>query len=664
MSTADQFAADAASAGVAPTQSVSLADQFAADAAAGSKAAPSASPASAAGGSGAAAVPTAAGQQPGMLASLGVGLGHGVGTTAMGIQQLIGRGMQALGGIGESPNLTSTITGQQPMNMIGRAGQWLTRDAEHGIANLNAQYAPYSKANPITAGAGNIGGQIAGTLPTLLAGPEYAGLSLAGKVGLGAAQGAAGSAMMPVQNPGDDFWKQKAEQVGLGGLLGGATPLVAAGARAAGRGIWDAVQPVVQPTRYVGEGLANAMDQSEAAQAASNIRGSQQFVPGSVPTTAQIAGSPVILQTEKAAANIPSVRTAIEQRVVDNNAARWNAINSVAQTPEALQAAEAARTATTLPLYTSVNASSAPVDSSLTSLFSRPSVKSAMSDAVNLAADEGVQLSFPTAENQPISGQAIDYLGRAMRGKIGVAQRSGNTQQVRAITQAADAIDQWGADKIPEINAARQAYAQASVPVNTMRAAQDVSDAMSSLGRGANVNQQPVIQAGPYATALSRALRNQEYGIDPTAQTALENVGRDLQRATISNSLKSPGSDTAYNLAADGWLARNLYGPTFGGATPLGRGLAGLAVALGGHPWLGAGIAGSVGKVGQMVGARLQDRLSGLLMDPNSILPYLDARAAAAAQQIPGPLMQGLLNYGRPAAVNGLLGGFQNPGNK
>ncbi|MGN6410815.1 hypothetical protein [Trinickia sp.] len=662
MSTADQFAADAASAGVAPTQSVSLADQFAADAAAGSKAAPSASPASAAGGSGAAAVPTAAGQQPGMLASLGVGLGHGVGTTAMGIQQLIGRGMQALGGIGESPNLTSTITGQQPMNMIGRAGQWLTRDAEHGIANLNAQYAPYSKANPITAGAGNIGGQIAGTLPTLLAGPEYAGLSLAGKVGLGAAQGAAGSAMMPVQNPGDDFWKQKAEQVGLGGLLGGATPLVAAGARAAGRGIWDAVQPVVQPTRYVGEGLANAMDQSEAAQAASNIRGSQQFVPGSQPTTAQVAQTPVMVQTEKAAGNIPAFKTAMAQRSIDNNDARWQALMGVAQSPAALQAAQDARAAATQPLYDAAHQATTNVGKGFVNFAQRPAVQQAMQQADQLARNEGVQLQWPTPQNRAISGQALDYTNRALGDMIDAAKRSGNNQQARALTDAQSYLKSWTQTYVPGVRQAAQKYAEMSVPINTMEVGQQIANGLGT--RAMNAGGAPEIQMMPFRSALTSAMKGAQYGVDPGALQSLQGIGQDLQRATVSNAIRSPGSDTAYNLAANGWLARQLYGPTFGGAGNLAKGVGALGATALGHPMVGLGILGGANKVGQMVGGRLQDRLTGLLMDPNAVLPYLDARAAAAAQQIPGPLMQGLLNYGRPAAVNGLLGGFQNPGNK
>jgi hypothetical protein len=215
---------------------------------------------------------------------------------------------------------------------------------------------------------------------------------------------------------------------------------------------------------------------------------------------------------------------------------------------------------------------------------------------------------------------------------------------------------------IPAQRQAARTYAQMSVPINTMEAGQAIANGLGT--RAMNAGGVPEIQLMPYRSALTSAMKNAPYGIDANALQTLQGIGQDLQRSTVSNSIRSPGSDTAYNLAANGWLARQLYGPTFGGGTPLGRIMAGSAAALAGHPLAGVGIASGMGKVGQMVGGRLQDRLTGLLMDPNAILPFLDARAAAPAQAIPGPLMQGLLNYGRPAVVNGLIGGFQNPGNK
>jgi hypothetical protein len=657
MSLADQFTTDATAGGAAQAQATSLADQFAADASAGAKLASSASPASAAGGSGAAATQTAAGQ-PGMLASLGAGLGHGFGSTMLGVQQLVGRGMQALGGIGESPNLTSIITGQQPMNVVGRAGQWLTQDAEHGIANLDQQYAPYSAAHPIVAGTGNVGGQIAGTLPTAFIGPEYAGLSLAGKMGLGAAQGAAGAAMMPVQNPGNDFWTQKAEQAGIGGLLGGATPMVAAGAKNLGQSLWNAAKPVVQPGRFVGEGLAGAMDPAEAAAAAQNIRGAQQFVPGSLPTTAQVAQTPVMVQTEKAAGNIPAFKSAAAQRAIDNNDARWQALMGVAQTPEALAAANQARAAAAQPLYDAAHQATANVGRGFVNFAQRPAVQQAMQQADQLARNEGVQLKWPTPDDRAISGQALDYTNRALGDMIGAAQRAGNNQQARALTEAQSYLKSWTQTYVPGVRQAAQKYAQMSVPINTMEAGQAIANGLGT--RAMNAGGAPEIQLTPYRSALTSAMKNAEFGIDPNALNSLQGIGQDLQRATVSNSIRSPGSDTAYNLAAQGWLARQLYGPTFGGAGNLGKAVGALGATALGHPMVGLGILGGGNKIGQMVGNRLQDRLSGLLLNPDTVLPYLDARAAAAAQPVQGPLMQGLLNYGRPAAVQGLLGGFQN----
>jgi hypothetical protein len=595
-------------------------------------------PASAAGGSGAAAPQPAAGQ-PGMLASFGAGLGHGVQQTALGAQQLLGRGASAVG--------------------LNNVGNWLSQDAEQGIARGNADYAPYSAAHPIVAGAGNIGGQIAGTAPAMLLGPEYAGLSLAGKVGLGAAQGAAGASMMPVENPGDNFWTQKAEQAGVGGLLGAATPAVAAGAKAVGKGLWNVVQPVVQPGKFVGQGLAGAMDPAEAAAAASNIRGAQQFVPGSIPTTAQAAQTPVMVQTEKAAGNIPAFKTGSLQRGVDNNNARWQALMQVAQSPEALQAAQSARADAVQPLYDAAATQTANVGKAFLNLAQRPAMQQAMQQAETLAANRGETLTWPQqGGNMAISGRALDYTSRALGDMIGSAKASGNKELASGLADAQSQLQSWTARYIPAQREATKTFAQMSVPVNTMEAGQAIANGLGT--RAMNSGGVPEIQMMPFRSALQSAMKNSPYGIDANALQQLQGIGQDLQRVTVSNSIRSPGSDTAYNLAANGWLAKQLYGPTFGGAGNAGKAIGALGAAALGHPMVGLGIMGGGNKIGQMVGSRLQDRLSGLLLNPDAVLPYLDARAAAAAQAVPNPLMHGLLNYGRPAITNGLAGGLIN----
>jgi len=168
--------------------------------------------------------PAAPASQPGMLASLGAGLGHGVQQSVMGAQQLLGRGLTSLG--------SDTV------------GPWLTQDAERSIAQGNADYAPYAAAHPVAAGAGNIGGNVAATAPLAMLAPEMAGMGLMGRIGTGAALGAANGAVAPVDNvnqtpQGNDFWKQKLGQIGMNAAVGGVAAPVAAGIGSAISGVTD-----------------------------------------------------------------------------------------------------------------------------------------------------------------------------------------------------------------------------------------------------------------------------------------------------------------------------------------------------------------------------------------------------------------------------------------
>lgn len=532
----------------------------------------------------------------------------------------------------------------------------------------NAQYAAQRAAN---GGSGmdlsRLAGNAVGTAPTLALGPEYAALSLPGKIGLGALQGAAGAGMMPTADPsnGQSFAAQKATQMGVGGALGAAAPALAGTAMAAGRGLWNVAQPVVQPGRFVGNGLAGAMSPQDAASIAQSIRGTQQFVPGSLPTTAQAGASPMLVQTEKALANdSPDFRTALLNRTIGNNDARWQTLMSVAQTPEALQAAQAARADAVQPLYDAAAGQTANVGKAFLNLAQRPAMQQAMQQADLLAANRGETLTWPQqGGNMAISGRALDYTNRALGDMIGNAKASGNQELASGLADAQQQLQSWTARYIPAQRQATKTFAQMSVPVNTMEAGQAIANSLGT--RAMNAGGAPEIQMMPYRSALQSAMKNSPYGIDANALQQLQGIGQDLQRSTISNSVRSPGSDTAYNLAANGWLARSLYGPNFQGATGLGKAVAAGGALLAGHPLAAGGALAASNRIGQAVGAKLQSNLGSYLLDPNALLPYLDARAAApAGQALPGPAVRGLLNYGRPAVVNGLLGGILQPANQ
>jgi hypothetical protein len=618
-------------------------------------------PASAAGGTGAAPVQTAAGQPTWKVPG---GFMMGIGDAAAGTAQGIVHG------------LAWAANKIAPDSEFAKGANDSLPQMQAALDQHNQAYAAQRAANGSSGfDPARIAGNIVGTAPTMALGPEYAGLGLGGRVALGAAQSAAAGGMMPTSAPTPDnsYAQQKLTQMGVAGALGAAAPLATAGATAVGRGIWAAAQPVIQPGQFVGHGLASAMDPAEAATAAANIRGAPQFVPGSMPTTAQVAQTPVMVQTEKAAGNIPGFKTALAQRMIDNNDARWQSLMGVAQDPAALQAAETARSAAATPLYNTAHQATANVGPAFMRFAQIPEMQEAMQRAdglasLNSATGRGVAPVWPQpptpgvagSGSRTINGAALDYTSRALGDMIGeAANQPSRAGALRALQQR---VDNWTQSYIPGVQQADAAYAAGSVPINTMEVGQQIANGLGT--RAMNAGGAPEIQMMPYRSALTRAMGTGDaarYGIDANALTSLQGIGQDLQRGTVSNSIKSPGSDTAYNLQANGWLANQIYGPTFNGAGNVGRAVGAAGAMLMGHPMVGLGILGGGNRIGQVVGGRLQNHLSNYLLNPDTVLPYLDAHAATAAGQAgPSATMQGLLNYGRPAVLNGLLGGLIN----
>jgi hypothetical protein len=205
--------------------------------------------------------------QPGMVATLGATLGKGFGSTVLGGQQLLGRGLEALG--------------------AKDVGGWLTNDAEQGLKKLAGEASPYEQAHPTIGAIGNIGGSIAATLPLTAAAPIVN--TYRGAAGVGALTGAATGALSPVEG-GNDFWGDKAQQIGLGALTGGvASPIL----RGASRVISPQVSPDVQalmsrgvtptPGQILGGGFARTEEKLSSVPFLGDMiknaqqRGVQQF---------------------------------------------------------------------------------------------------------------------------------------------------------------------------------------------------------------------------------------------------------------------------------------------------------------------------------------------------------------------------------------------------
>jgi hypothetical protein len=159
--------------------------------------------------------------QPGGAMSFLAGLGHGVQETALGAQQLLGHGAQAVG--------------------LNNVGNWLVNDANQGLQRGAAEIAPYQAAHPIVTGAGNIAGSIAATAPLAAIGPAVGGIGTAAL--RGGISGGLTSLAAPVDPNSQNYWADKGIQAATGVATGGVLGPAAYGV---GRLISPNVTPDVQ----------------------------------------------------------------------------------------------------------------------------------------------------------------------------------------------------------------------------------------------------------------------------------------------------------------------------------------------------------------------------------------------------------------------------------
>lgn len=591
------------------------------------------------------------------------------------------------------------------------ADQWAASTAKRvNDANTDLEN-KYQSATPgsVAAGFGNLQSQV--LMPIKGTQVVSRGASLAAKLGAGVTTGAIVGAAQPVYGAGErtlssliadkgapvDYWSEKAKQVGLGAALGGGL----SGLSSAGGAVLDAARPLLSPRSAVGDqllrGLGKASDaattntapevalRAEAnlpaltgsrnpADVLARLQSAGQLVPGSLPTTAQVAGVPELVMAEKVLKNNPAYRGPFEDRAIANNQARLGQLLSIAKTPADLQKAIEARGAEATPLYDAAKAATLPVDSTLNELLARPSAKQAIARGMKLAAERGEKVSpeaatpaatsassildasgkpFTSAiDAQPgtISGSMLQYM------KMGLddMQSAGRTQgigshEAGALSDTQSALQGWIEKNSPDYLAANAAYAKASQPVNTMQAAQDLYGGLASGTLNAAGDLSPMLSQ--YRTQLAKALKSSPFGIDPGAQKSLEAIQQDLQRETISNSIKSSGSDTFFNAQAPNWLSGQLYGNSMDGKSALGRGAAALGGLLTGGPLGAAGGVAVAQKAGQFVGNRVNAEFQRAMLEPEYFSKLL---AAALERKSRDPsLLQALAPVGARTATVG-----------
>lgn len=584
-------------------------------------------------------------------------------------------------------NTVNAMTGSSPL-----------QSATTGLNNLisRAEKA-YQNATPGSVAAG--AGRVLGNLAQPPMGTPVEGASGLARTLSAARTGAIIGGSQPVYN-GDgantDYWTPKAVQVAAGAGAGG----VLAGAGGVAGAAYNTVRPIFSPSSTVGNQIYNNLAKtskleqarglpvnvdgltgSDPAGVLARLKAATQLVPGSLPTTEQIAGSPELVMAAKALRNNPNYTAAYMARESANNSARLQAVSNVAQTPEALQAAIKARSAAADPLYSQFNAQTIPIDDALNGMLKTPIGKDAAGRAKQLAENEEQVFSLkqPQAEQQvpssiigadgsPLSTMTIPAAPGSMSGLDANRIKMAMDAMKRDVPTAGFASHDANAlsslrqryvgnldDNFPAFQQARQAYAEGSVPVNTMQAGQDLQGALSGGAQNYAGDVAPTLTK--YGGKLDSIMGKQNYPIDPDAMSALQAVRQDLQRRSISDSVPKSGSDTVWNAQAPNWLSGQLFGKSMDGNSLAGRGLSAIGGFFSGGAMGAAGGAAAAQKIGSVLGGRVNSQLQDAMMNPEVFSKLLEEAIARNG----GGILGGTSDVGARAATSG-VNGLLSPG--
>lgn len=594
--------------------------------------------------------------KPDITQSILAGAGRGVQEMGLGAQQLIGHGVQSLGDFLQSP-------------AFQHAGAWLAQNATQGMGGGAQEVAPYQAAHPIAAGAGQFAGSALASAPLAIAAP--AGTGLLGLAGRGALSGAAMGALTPVSPGAQDFAIEKAKQIGLGALIGGATPGFAAGIGAGARYVGNVASAAVQPFTAEGQQAIAENILARAAKGGPTAADLSQIVPGSSPMLAEATANPGIATLQRTMRDVnPNPFIAQEQQ---NAAARLSALEGITGTPEDLIAARAGRDTQAASDYLSTHVGIPTSNTDYAALKQTPAFQSAFKQAQTMAKNAGASSIETTVQNRAkanmggalgspetyVSGTGLHWIKQALDDQINSAAQAGEKGQAANLLGVKDKLLGLMDQEIPGYAQARGAYAAASKPIDAMQYLQglNLTNANGDITLAKVQNALSSLQKAQQKPGINLAKSVTQPQID-----ALTSIRDDLLRAGNAALGKSAGSATAQNLATQnmvqsalpgklGALVGKLPAGTVGGTVGTGLGYA-LGGPLGATIGSGAGafVGRTLGGLANASNEAIQGHLTNMLLNPALGQTALNRTTSTALPIATSPILQRLLY---PAVVGG-----------
>jgi hypothetical protein len=384
-----------------------------------------------------------------------------------------------------------------------------------------------------------LGGAVVSPVSKLMPAPAATAL---GRIGQGAATGVAFAGAQPVTNV-ENYFDEKLQQMGAGALFGG---LVSTGFETASKAkniIAELAKPITKEGRLgILRDYLNSLTGGRKDEVIKALQSADEIVPGSRPTAME-AVSNVPEATGIAAFQRQLSRQAPETgvpgqfaaRAAEQQAARSGLLQQeVAQTPAMLDLAKSFRALDGQRNYGEAFGQTINVNPKLAQIFQNPYVKDAVPDAVKLSEAKGI-----TAKTDLT--QFLQYV------KVGLDKqlsRSGDTALSRtekeAATQAKKELVGWISTRNPEYAKAREAFAEASKPINRMEVGQFLQQRLNTpldAERAGSFALAVQNAAGTIKKASGQPFERLSDVLTPKQTAAVDNILADLQRTAKGQEL-------------------------------------------------------------------------------------------------------------------------------
>lgn len=367
-----------------------------------------------------------------------------------------------------------------------------------------------------------------------------------------------------------------------GGAEGGAYAGI--GGEAAGRvlsGAWNAGKAILDPLTEQGRNRVLKRTIERFATDPAKVRElssapSDITVPGRLPelapgTLAEATGDTGIAQLQRASASAyPQVANALDAARKEQIAGYRSILDELAGNDGKREFFDAARQTAADQLYGKAYAeglqNTPELQAMIQELMQRPSIRSAMPKARNLAAEKGMNIKNPQG-----SVAGMHYLKKALDDAISEASRAGRGAEVDALMGTRDKLLGYLGEASPAYSEAMTTYREMSRPINQM----DIGQTLRNKALPALTDFNPDlsrVNSSSYAAALRDADRTARTAtgmqgakmgniFDPDQMAAVNKIGEDMGRyAAAQEAGKVPGSPTAQYLGGQNVL-RQLLGP-------------------------------------------------------------------------------------------------------